>query len=73
MDIKAIIQGWLKEHGYDGLFNRDAQCGCESEDLAPCEGDITACEPGYKVPCDGKGCECVEPHTDWHIQQDKGA
>lgn len=54
MNVKQIVEKYLKDNGYDGLFNGDAECGCLLEDLCPCGGDYGDwnCEPGYKLPAD---------------------
>ena len=48
MNVMDILKDWLKEHGYDGIYNEGDQCGCELDDLAPCVE--RCCEPGYKIP-----------------------
>jgi len=52
MTVKEIIVKYLKENGYDGLRHPDGECGCEINDLGPCDGTLDNCEPGYKVKCD---------------------
>jgi len=49
MNCREIIAKWLKENGYDGLCNEFMGCGCDVEDLGPCD-DFGAgdCEPAYK-------------------------
>jgi hypothetical protein len=47
MNCLDIVAKYLKDNGYDGLFNDE--CGCELSDLRPCCDDITHCTPGYKV------------------------
>lgn len=37
MNAKDIIQKALREMGADGLCNPDEECGCDIDDLAPCE------------------------------------
>lgn len=63
--VREILKAWLKEHGFDGILNADAPCGCSVDDLFPCDGPCDRCEPGYKVPCD-----CGEGH-DWHIASER--
>ena len=50
MFVIDIIERFLKEYGYDGLYNPTEDCGCELGDLAPC-GDmcIYCCMPAYKL------------------------
>lgn len=63
MTVKKIITDYLKNHGYDGLFN--FECGCELDDLIPCVAYMDGCEAGYKQPCDcGGGCN-------WHMGSEK--
>jgi len=49
LTVREILTDWLKEHGYDGLYCDE--CGCEIDDLAPCDESCVACRPGYKWPC----------------------
>ncbi len=59
-NVKGIVEDWLRNHGYDGLFS-PYECGCILGDLMPCcsEGCIL-CEPGYTGPCDC--CDCHDFH-----------
>ncbi len=51
MTVKEIIEKYLKENGFDGLFNSDGECGCLLDDFMPCDsGGVQDCEPGYKKP-----------------------
>jgi|Deesub1362A_J573_1020465.scaffolds.fasta_scaffold00107_58 hypothetical protein len=69
--VKEILKSWLKEHGYDGLFNEWGECGCELNDLAPCGEIDPECKAGYKAVCEGEErCEACELGV-WHIQADK--
>ena len=56
--VKEIVADWLKQHGYDGLFNPD--CGCVLDDLMPCADRFSDCEAGYRVACS----ECKWHDTD---------
>ena len=51
MTVIQIIELWLKENGYDGLFNADAECACRIGDLVPCDEPCGTCLPGYQIPC----------------------
>lgn len=64
MSVKEIVADYLKANGYDGLYNGDAECGCDLDDLMPCEGNPCCCQPGYKVGCGG--CE----EYNWCISSD---
>lgn len=61
MDAKEIIKHYLANHDFDGLYNEQFECGCEIEDLDPCDDGIGNCEPAYKAPCHcGEKCQ-------WHM------
>ena len=63
MTLKELVEKWLRENGYDGLFNPD-DCACDLNDLFPCDCPQADCEPGYL--CD---CDCRD--HDWHICREK--
>ncbi len=58
MNAREIVSVWLRKHGYDGLCNSDAECGCSADDLAPCGEIQTTCEPAFlcTLPADRR-CE----------------
>ena len=58
MNVREIVQKYLKENGFDGIYNDE--CACLTDDLAPCSESMDDCEPGYRGPCD-----CGD--HDWHI------
>ncbi|GAH92514.1 unnamed protein product [marine sediment metagenome] len=45
--VIQIIDKYLRKNGFDGLYNDE--CGCELDDLAPCESMPNECKPGYKT------------------------
>ena len=47
-----ILEQWLTNNGYDGLYDDIAECGCVIGDLCPCGDYFGCCKPGYKHPCD---------------------
>ena len=49
MNVKEILIKYLKNHGYDGLFSEYGDCGCDIEDLIPCDEACHNCEAGYKT------------------------
>lgn len=65
MNVREIIQAYLKANGFDGLVS-NGDCSCDIDDLFPCIGGdwIAECEPGHEVPCD-----CGE--HDFHISISK--
>lgn len=46
MKVKDIIKKYLQDNDYQGLYH-PGDCGCNLEDLMPCSGDCSDCEPGY--------------------------
>ena len=52
--VREILDQWLTEHGYDGLYCES--CGCETGDLAPCDSSAMDCQAGHKVACDPETC-----------------
>ncbi len=67
MNVKEIIQKYLKANEFDGLFE-DGECGCLIDDLAPCGSDaLLDCKPGYKrLPT-----EHEDPEFEFMIGSDK--
>jgi hypothetical protein len=43
MNVLSIVKVYLTDHGYDGLASLD--CGCDKNDLAPCGGEMSGCQP----------------------------
>lgn len=72
MTSGKIIESFLKENGFDGLFNTDNECACFLGDLFPCiDSFSTECRPGYKAKCT-KDCQHDGAEFgDWHIQEGK--
>lgn len=70
INVKTILSEYLKQHGYDGLFNAELECGCTIDDSFPCEADFSECEPAYKLecPCENEGeydvCEYKDGYND---------
>ena len=60
MNVREILENFLRAGGYDGLCNLNNECACETDDLFPCDFSGIDCEPGHRVPCD-----CGD--HDWHI------
>lgn len=65
-DVLEIVKQYLKKNGFDGLFNVNGECACSIESLAPCDGYMAECEPGYLV----EGCTCGQG-CEYHIVRDK--
>ena len=48
MTVLEIVAEWLKEHGYDGLY-QEGECSCLLDDLFPCGGEYCHdCLAGYQ-------------------------
>lgn len=62
-----IIEKYLRENGYDGLYS-PGECACKLGELAPCDSVTTECEPGYL--CSPEGTEW-EGKCDWIIRPKK--
>lgn len=58
--VREIIEKYLRENGFDGIYNSDLECGCKLDDLGPCEGCVVDCSPGHVIYCG-----CKDPN--WHI------
>ena len=69
MEVREIVVQWLRANKYDGLCTVD--CGCDVDDLMPCDNYLPDCKAGYKVPCPG-GEDCpADGDCLWHISTKK--
>jgi len=63
--VVDMIEKYLRDNGFDGLFSPVGQCACELDDLAPCCEIGQHCEPGYKH------AECAHPEIgygeEWYL------
>ena len=46
--IKEIVTEWLEHEGYDGLCNPHLECGCNLNNLIPCDYEVENCVAGHK-------------------------
>lgn len=69
MNVKQIVEQWLRANNFDGLCTID--CGCEVNDLMPCREYAHDCQAGYKVPCPGGEACYVGGGCDFHISPTK--
>ena len=67
MTVKEIVQEYLKQNGYEGLFCDE--CGCEIDDLMPCDSPIMDCKAGYKGECPGGEICDGFPECKFHIRE----
>jgi hypothetical protein len=49
MAVKEIVEKYLRDNKFDGLFTDG--CGCVVDDLAPCGNIRKKCKAGYKGLC----------------------
>jgi hypothetical protein len=49
INIINIVKEYLIDNGYDGLYHPIETCGCVLREIAPCEGCVFECRPGYKI------------------------
>lgn len=66
MNLKEITEAYLREKGYDGLYDTDTECACSVDALFPCVEPGIYCEAGYSRPCD-----CGDHN--WHIGPERAA
>lgn len=59
MNIREIIKEYLLKNGFGGLFNNE-DCGCDIDDLFPCDNCPDECVPAYKVRCSPDACNNKE-------------
>ena len=69
MEAREIVEKWLKENGYDGLY-REECCACRIGDLMPCSEYYADCIAGYLCKCDPETCY-ADGDCDWHIGPEK--
>lgn len=51
MTVKEIIEKYLKDNNYDGLYY-PGECACKLDDLMPCEDCNFDCQPGILGNCE---------------------
>jgi hypothetical protein len=60
--VHEIVESWLRQNGYDGLYFDAQECGCFLTDLMPCDGAAHDCKAGYWIierNCDGEEIDVV--------------
>ena len=69
MTVLQIVEKYLKDNGFDGLYDPIEPCGCPLGALFPCKnpGNLH-CEPGYECTLDpvvwGEGQSGIGPEKD---------
>jgi len=49
MTIEEIVVKYLKDNKFDGLCNPDGECGCNLDEIFPCDGYVPDCKPAYEI------------------------
>jgi hypothetical protein len=49
MNVKEIVEQYLKNNGYDGLCLPEQECGCHIGNLFACGSDFSPCQPGHRA------------------------
>lgn len=49
MELYKLVKDWLLTNGYTGLCSDE--CGCELDDLMPCDEPDPTCEAAHKHYC----------------------
>jgi len=59
--VHEIVESWLRQNGYHGLYLDAQECGCFVDDLMPCVGVVDVCRAGYrgKQIIDGEDVDVV--------------
>jgi len=65
MTVKEIVKKYLEDNGYDGLCC--PYCGCEINDLMPCDSVSGECEVAHKEKPTEDNYEDYDPedNPDW--------
>lgn len=68
MTVKEIVEKWLKDNGYDGLWSENGECGCAlGENFMGCDcTGVDECSSGFKTKCDPETCP-ASGHCEYHI------
>lgn len=48
MQVIKIVRQHLLDNEFTGLMTLEGSCGCEIDDLVPCNSDFSQCVPGHK-------------------------
>lgn len=55
--VVQMVELYLREHGYTGLYNVEIECGCSLEEFIPCGELGDECLAGYVTPSKCPGIE----------------
>lgn len=65
MNVKDIVKAYLEANGFTGLYNPYDPCGCDIDDLMPCDSAAPACQPGHR--CTEATDLCVHAKGECHL------
>ena len=51
--VEEIVQEYLEENGFDGLYNSNADCACKLDNLFVCDEVGMHCRAGYLQQLEG--------------------
>jgi len=57
LTVLHIVTEWLRSHGYDGLVADGGECGCDIDNLIPCDAPCETCRAGFKGPDPDGDCD----------------
>ena len=72
MNVTSMVKFFLRQEGYDGLYDDGGECACEIADIAPCGSMKETCLAGYRYWCEDSDCEYTKDvRKHWHMRKDK--
>ena len=67
MNVNEIVEQYLGEHGFDGLYNTNMECSCLKDALWPCDYPNGDCKAGVRIDCPGSECDGYGVKGHFHI------
>jgi hypothetical protein len=67
MELKKYLELTLIQDGYNGLTYERGECCCKVDDLMPCEGDISQCEPCVLTEIPEEDCDRWDNEVTYEI------
>ena len=61
VNVRSIVEDFLRKSGADGLYNALHECGCPIDGLMECEFFCTYCKPAIGVECPECGNKIMLP------------
>ena len=58
--VETIVTAFIRDNGYDGLFEERTECACRLSNLVPCGEIGVECRAGHFIPTpDGADPACA--------------